>query len=178
MVINHYIYYLFAQLNKATRTTLSSVYFDRMYHSRIIVTGNPADWEGDFRLWESMASGALVFMDVMHTPAPFPLRHGETIILYSSHNESDFLSKLDYYMKHEEEARRIARNGYLHALRYHRTVNFIDYILKTIHVREMRDRNHASSPSSSGGCFNYTYCGQQLVEALSVAASTASASKP
>jgi spore maturation protein CgeB len=135
-----------------------------MYNSRIIVTGNPSDWEGDFRLWESMASGALVFMDTMQTPAPFPLRHGETIVFYSTYNESDFLAKLHYYLTHEEEARKIARNGYLHALRHHRTVNFIDYILKTIHVRELRDFDH--SVGGLSGCYNYSYCGQQLVEEL------------
>merc|ERR1711957_944835 len=38
-------------------------YFDALGRAKIVVTCNPAEWEGDFRLWESLLSGALVFVD-------------------------------------------------------------------------------------------------------------------
>lgn len=41
-----------AQVSTASRTTVSSSYFDQMRNAEIIVTVNPAYWEGDFRLWE------------------------------------------------------------------------------------------------------------------------------
>lgn len=42
---------------------MSTKYFDKMTHAQIVVTVNPGNWEGDFRLWESMCTGALVFVD-------------------------------------------------------------------------------------------------------------------
>jgi len=36
-----------------------------MREARIVVTCNPSHWEGDFRLFEAMLSGALVFVDEM-----------------------------------------------------------------------------------------------------------------
>lgn len=44
-------------LNKASRTTVNKGYFQQMYNASIIVTVNPANWEGDFRLWEAFATG-------------------------------------------------------------------------------------------------------------------------
>lgn len=41
-----------AQINSASRTTVSTSYFEQMRNAEIIVTVNPAHWEGDFRLWE------------------------------------------------------------------------------------------------------------------------------
>jgi len=41
-----------AQVSTASRTTVSTSYFDQMRDAEIIVTVNPAYWEGDFRLWE------------------------------------------------------------------------------------------------------------------------------
>ena len=53
-----------SQLSTATRTQIDRMYFERMYNTKIIVTVNPAGWEGDFRLWESLATGVCVCMCV------------------------------------------------------------------------------------------------------------------
>jgi hypothetical protein len=50
------------QVNKASRTTVDNTYFSQMYRAKIIVTVNPAGWEGDFRFMEAVASGALIFV--------------------------------------------------------------------------------------------------------------------
>ena len=50
------------QINKASRTTVDKSYFGQMYRAKIIVTVNPAGWEGDFRFMEALASGALIFV--------------------------------------------------------------------------------------------------------------------
>ena len=122
-------------MNTATRTTVSMAYFQQMFNARIIVTVNPADWEGDFRLWESMCTGALVFVDPLYVPNPYPLLGGEHVVFFDNNNKTDLWSKLDYYRANPLEARRIAEYGYLFAMKYHRTVNMMDYILRSAHLK-------------------------------------------
>jgi hypothetical protein len=38
--------YVAGQINSASRTIVSTGYFDQMYKARIIVTSNPSGWEG------------------------------------------------------------------------------------------------------------------------------------
>lgn len=64
------------QVNKGQRREINTAYMSAMRSAKIIVTCNPSSWEGDFRLWEAMASGALVFVDEMDTPMPHPLIDG------------------------------------------------------------------------------------------------------
>ena len=45
------------------RTNVQSGYIDALVNSQIIVTANPNDWEGDSRLGEALASGAVVLVD-------------------------------------------------------------------------------------------------------------------
>jgi hypothetical protein len=155
------------QVNKATRTTVNKAYFQLLYNSQIIITVNPANWEGDFRLWESFASGALVFVDPMFVPHHFPLQHGIHAIFYSNDNQTDLFVKLDYYRKHTFEARKIAINGYLYTMKYHRTVNLIDYVLRSAHMKDelMNKQNHHDkllTHSDLLTAMNYTYTAQYL----------------
>lgn len=80
--------------------------------------------------------GALVFVDHLNVLHPFPLVGGEHIVYYSNGNKSELFEKLDFYRSHPEEARRVAINGYLHAMKYHRTVSMIDYVLRSVHLKE------------------------------------------
>lgn len=141
-----------------------------MYDAQIVVTANPAGWEGDFRLWEALASGALVFVDELSTPMPFPLVHGENVVFFSTHDKADFLTKLSFYSTHEYDRESIARRGYVHAMRYHRTVNFVDYVLRSAHVKLLEadaGGTHvgiaAGGENKSATCFQYSECGQKLV---------------
>jgi hypothetical protein len=136
------------------RTAFSTLYFQNMYNAKIIVTVNPAEWEGDFRLWESFGSGALIFVDPLIVPHPYPLVDGENVVYFSNQNKTELFHKLDYYRSHPEEARRVALNGYFHAMKYHRTVNLIDYILRTAHMKESIDLRTVTPP--------YNYTGQYL----------------
>jgi hypothetical protein len=139
------------QLSQATRTTISQQYFAQMHSSRIIVTVNPSYWEGDFRLWEALASGALVFVDHLYVPHPMPLVHKKHVIFYDNNNRTELFDLLDYYRSrdHEEEARRIAEEGYLHCMKHHRAANLIDYVLRSAHIKW--NTIHSSSSSSSSG---------------------------
>jgi hypothetical protein len=39
-----------------SRTVISRRYFDTLHQTEILVTVNPSEWEGDFRLWESLGT--------------------------------------------------------------------------------------------------------------------------
>lgn len=82
-----------------------------------------------------MSSGALVFVDPLFVPHPYPMIDGVHIIYYNNHNKTDLFAKLDYYRSHPEIAKKIAHHGYLHAMKYHRTVNLADYVLKSAHLK-------------------------------------------
>jgi hypothetical protein len=149
--------YVSGQINTATRTTVSVQYFQQMFNSQIIVTVNPANWEGDFRLWEAMCTGALIFVDPVFVPHPYPLVDGVHVVYFSNTNKTDLFMKLDYYRSHPVQARKIALNGYLHAMKYHRTVNLIDYVLRTAHVEEVISKKPRVESMP-----NYTFTGQYL----------------
>ena len=97
-------------MNHGGRKEINKGYFGAMRAAKIVVTCNPSHWEGDFRLFEAMVSGALVFVDEMWGPQPFALKHGEHVVVYDTTNQEDFTRKIAYYLSHPSEARRIARN--------------------------------------------------------------------
>ena len=112
----------------------------RLLHSaRIVVTCQPAGWEGDYRTWEAFSSGALVFMDRMHTPLPAKPRHGVHVVYYDALNRTDLLAKLVYYLERPGEARATAQRGQEWALMHHRAVNRIDYMLRTAAATRARN---------------------------------------
>jgi hypothetical protein len=76
--------YVAGQVNHASRTVVDRDYLGQMFRAKIIVTSNPSDWEGDFRLMEAMASGALIFVDQMYVPRPYPLIEGKHIVYYGN----------------------------------------------------------------------------------------------
>eukprot|EP01038_Epipyxis_sp_PR26KG_P005870 gene5870-8095_t len=122
------------QVDAMSRSNFSDDYYKMMFRSRYVVTANPTEWEGDFRLYEAMASGALVFVDKLWIPSPVPFVDKQHLIVYDSHNKSDLFNKLDYYRTNSRLAELIAMEGYRLALKYRRAAHLIDYILSTHHV--------------------------------------------
>ena len=109
-------------------------YFQALSSAKIIVTCNPSQWEGDFRLWESILSGALVFVDIVTfwDRMPFPLKHKEHVIVYDRRDKKSFLEMLEYYTSHEDEARMIAKAGKQFVLDHHMASNRIDMLLQEV----------------------------------------------
>jgi len=109
-------------------------YFRLLKRSRIIVTCNPSQWEGDHRTWEAFANGALVFVDKLYTPMVHPLVGEEHCIFYEASDSG--LKKLGeqvlYFLKNIAEAEAIAKMGFDFTMKYHRTSNRIDEILDVI----------------------------------------------
>jgi hypothetical protein len=123
------------QVNSASRRTVDMTYMNNMYNAKVIVSVNPSRWEGDFRLMEAIATGALVFVDIMHVHRPYPLLHGKHVVYYDNKNRTDLFEKLDHYMSTVEHARRVAVQGYVHCMKYHRAASLTDYIFRTVHLK-------------------------------------------
>lgn len=109
-------------------------YLTTMRRSRIVVTMNPAEWEGDFRLWEAMTSGALVFVDWITAFDRMPnlLVHKQHVIIYTRGDKAEFLELLEYYFTHPDEARKIAKAGHDFVRAHHMAPNRIDYVLTSL----------------------------------------------
>lgn len=109
-------------------------YFKMLRRSRIVVTCNPSQWEGDFRTWEAFANGALVFVDKMYTPMPHPLVDGEHCIIYEASDTGLKILKhrILYFLENPTQADTIAKAGFDFTMKYHRASNRIDEILQVI----------------------------------------------
>jgi hypothetical protein len=116
-------------------------------------------------LWEALSSGALVFVDPIMVPHPYPLQDGRHVVYFSQDNASDLHSKLDYFRVHEEEARRIALTGYLHVMTFHRTVNSVDYILRTAETKKAMQIGAGAMLMGGGGRLapGFAFTGQYLI---------------
>lgn len=64
------------------------------------------------RLWEAMGSKALVLVDRMYVELPHALLDREDVVYFDSLDKSSLVDTVRYYLEHEEEARRIAMNGF------------------------------------------------------------------
>ncbi len=109
-------------------------YFNLLKHSQIVVTCNPDKWEGDHRTWEALASGALVFVDGMHTPLTHPLIGGIHCVFYDTTDKGleKLKEKILWYLGKPLHASKIADAGHAFAMRYHRASSRIDEILGVI----------------------------------------------
>ena len=108
---------------------VNCAYVNQLLKSKIIVTSNPKNHEGDYRLYEALASGALVFCDQMLTPINHPFIHKKHLIFYKMKNLKKLLK---YYLEHEEERETIAKEGKEFALKYHTFVYRVEEIVSNI----------------------------------------------
>jgi spore maturation protein CgeB len=119
-------------VNTSERNVFDPDYLKTLARTRILVTCNPDQWEGDSRTWEALANRCLVFVDELFALRHHPLKHGEHLIYFQIGNEKDLTDKLDYYLRNEREARGIAENGHRFAMSHHRSPHRIDEILNTL----------------------------------------------
>lgn len=102
-------------------------YVKTMCRSKIIVSAMPDGWEGDFRLMESLSTGALLLHNRMQHP-PIGLVDGEHWILYDNHQ--DMLEKVHYYLKYQDKLKKIAKAGQQYVLNNHRPVHRVEQWLR------------------------------------------------
>jgi spore maturation protein CgeB len=68
------------------------------------------------RAWDIMASGGFLLSN-FQVEYPMYFNLDEDLVCY--YNEDDLMEKVDYYLAHEEQRQRIARNGYEKVKKYH-----------------------------------------------------------
>jgi len=131
-------------ITSGTREVVDNSYQQTLNRAKIIVTANPMKWEGDSRLYEALASGALVFCDPIYTPLEHPLIHDEHVVFFDTSNTDEakkkFFEKLDYYLRNEARRKQVAWRGYVHAMRYYRAVNRMDAVLTKVLKQLEHDR--------------------------------------
>jgi hypothetical protein len=113
------------------RSSIDPKYKRCLYDSKIVLHANPDPWEGDSRLWEALASGALVFVDRLHAPLQNPLVDGEHLIFYDLTEEGmEALERqILHYLGDDGERQRIAAQGRAFVLSHHRAVDRVDEII-------------------------------------------------
>jgi hypothetical protein len=107
----------------------SSVHVAVLASSRIVVVTQADEYEDhDTRLFEALASGAMVLCDTMMAP-PYGLVHKTNIVFFDS------VSKLDQYLQfyldpqNEIQRQEIARHGLDYALGRHRSWHVLEALL-------------------------------------------------
>jgi hypothetical protein len=123
------------------RSGIDPRYKQCLYDSKIILHANPDPWEGDSRLWEALASGALVFVDRLHAPIKNPLIDGEHLIFYDLTDEGmEILErKIIHHLDHDLERRRIGAQGRAFVLAHHRSVDRISEIIQQLESTSRRE---------------------------------------
>jgi len=126
-----------AQLGSATKETYNSNghYMATLRKASVVVTANPAGYEGDHRLWEHFAVGNAVMSDQMYTPLPFAPVAGVHYIDFENWEmpgaEEAFREKIGSLLQNPQASHDMACRGYQHALRHHRSVSRVDYVVRS-----------------------------------------------
>ena len=116
------------------RASIDPQYKRCLYDSKIILHANPDSWEGDSRLWEALASGALVFVDRLLAPIQNPLRDGDHLVFYDLTDEglATLEQKIARYLSDEGERQRIGRQGREFVLAHHRSIDRVSEIISAL----------------------------------------------
>eukprot|EP00980_Cylindrotheca_fusiformis_P002999 scaffold692_cov118-Cylindrotheca_fusiformis.AAC.21 len=101
-------------------------YVRALLQSKIVVVTQRDEWEDHYRLYESLASGALVLTDPMLV-MPHGLANGTNLLVYRNVKELKSLAR--YYLKHETEREAIAKRGFAMVMGRHRSWHRMEEIL-------------------------------------------------
>lgn len=128
---NYHIGYI-GKNGEIGRNSIQKTYYNKMFHSKIVITCNPTLWEGDYRLFEALSTGALVFVDKMLMPINNKLINKKHLIFYDYNNLEDLKNKIIYYLNNEVERIKIAKEGLEYVKKYHTPKSRILEILNII----------------------------------------------
>ena len=99
--------------------------------------GYPGFFGADRRTGEAVSSGALVFTDQPNIQMPYPFEHGKHLFFFDPNtdealNEALELAKEYIFPDKKEEREVIAKACVEHALKYHRSDNYVAYAMDII----------------------------------------------
>jgi hypothetical protein len=111
---------------KVGRNTVDSEYVQAMVQSKIVIVTQKDDWEDHYRLLEAVVCGPLVLADRMLAPPPGFVDQ-RTIVFFD--DLTQLQDQIVYYLSHDEERRRIARDGWELAMTRHRSWHRVEEIV-------------------------------------------------
>jgi hypothetical protein len=101
-----------------------------IYSESKIVINSPANGDLNMRVFEAMASGALLVTEAIGNGQKDLFKNGVHLVEYRT--EKELFEKVDYYLTHDYERERIARAGQELVLSKHTYKHRVDFILDTI----------------------------------------------
>ena len=111
-------------------------YINLLKRSKICVTANPDNWEGDWRFWEAFVMGAYVLVDPMSQPPPM-LQQGIDYDFYYSCEDLEAKIKRVLGAMYSSGPAEIQRRIDL-AVRYHMPSKRIEYMLASCNHTSVR----------------------------------------
>ena len=119
------------QWSDARRDTYDLEYLNILRLAQVVVIQKPCLWDGDYRTWETLASGAAVAIDqpdrTLEVLSRSPLRPGVHVHALNTKDRASFMQGLAALATGPPlERYRIAKRGHLMALKYHRSVSRVD----------------------------------------------------
>lgn len=101
-------------------------YIKALLHCKLVVIAQRDEWEDHYRLYESLASGALVLMDSMLAP-PEGLRNKTNVLIYDSLESLERL--IHYGLERDSRRQSIAKRGMQLALGRYRSWHRVEQLL-------------------------------------------------
>ncbi len=101
-------------------------YVSALLHCKIVVIAQRDEWEDHYRLYESLASGALVMTDPMLAP-PEGLKNKTNILIYD--NLKSLRRMIQYYLESSSRRNSVARRGMELALGRYRSWHRVEQLL-------------------------------------------------
>jgi hypothetical protein len=135
--------------DRVGRRHAQTAYVSAMLDTKIVVTAQRDKWEDHYRLYEALASGAMVMTDQMLS-LPAGLRNGTNIIEFSSADE--FVRLARYYLEHDNERQAIAQQGRYVAMSRHRSWHRMEEIILGQPVTVCYDNNNTPEKNSEDPC--------------------------
>lgn len=110
--------------DRVGRRNAQTAYIESMRDTKIIVVAQRDTYEDHYRLYEALASGALVMTDPMFTS---PFQNGTHLLVYDS--LSHLIDLVKYYLSHDDERLKVASSGYYFAMDRHRSHHRMEEIV-------------------------------------------------
>ncbi|CAJ1965649.1 unnamed protein product [Cylindrotheca closterium] len=104
-----------------------TAYVRHMLTTKIVVVTQRDEWEGHYRLYEALLSGAMVMSDQMLILSRLGLENGTSVIEFDS--ETSLISLAQYYLDHNSERQAIASRGRQIAMSRHRSWHRMEEIV-------------------------------------------------
>lgn len=122
------------EVDEGIHLSSTSAYQQTMLQSRVIVTTGPTMWDGDYRTWEALVSGASVVTEPLWNPISEAVVDGKHVrwVYGFAPARDHFIETIHAALENVTESRRIATQGFWHTLSHHRPIHRIDSLLRAM----------------------------------------------